>query len=90
MINNEKRIKDLSIGVTAPVLLPVVSSSQDSFAITYIARAAEVSRDEGSDDHERDNSLDRSGYVGHLALILSFLLKILRKLFYEKRIQELG
>ena len=42
-------------------------ASRDSFAITYIARAAEASRYEGGDDHEGDNSLDRSGYVSHLA-----------------------
>jgi hypothetical protein len=76
--------------VTAPVsLLSAVSSSRDSFA-TYIAGAAEASRYEDSHDHEEgDNSLDRSEYVGHLALILSFLFKILRKLYYEKRRKEL-
>jgi hypothetical protein len=42
---------------------------EDPFA-TYINGAAEASRYEGSDDHEKDNSLDRSGYDCHLALIL--------------------
>jgi hypothetical protein len=90
MSNRKIHFGKISAGVTAPVLLPIVASSRDSFAITYIAGAAEASRDEGSNDHERDNDFDRSGYVSHLALILSFLLKILRKLFYEKPIKELG
>ncbi len=79
MISNQKRIirapiteffcgtlwRDLSSGgstVAAPVSHPVVSS----------ARAAEASRYEGGDGHEGDNSLDRSGYVSHLVLSVSF------------------
>ena len=68
MINNEKRIKALgSRGTLHPSSLPIVSSSRNSLTFTYIAGAAEAIRDEGGDDHERDNNLDRSGYVGHLA-----------------------
>jgi hypothetical protein len=63
--------------VSTLVLHPVVASSRASFAVTYIARATEASRDECSDDHEGDNSLGRSGYVSHLASIVSFAKVIL-------------
>jgi hypothetical protein len=58
--------------VDALVSHPIDSSSRDSFTITYINRAAEASRDEGSDDHEGDKSLDGNGYVSHLASFVSF------------------
>jgi hypothetical protein len=38
--------------------------------VTYIDGAAEASRDEGGNDHKRDNALDRSGFFSHLVLIL--------------------
>jgi hypothetical protein len=70
--------------VTARVLLPAASSSRYSFTITYLAWAAEASRYEGSDDHEGDNGLDRSGCVSHLALILFFLFKWCESFFVRR------
>jgi hypothetical protein len=57
---------ELSTCSIIPVSHPIDSTLRNSFTNTDIARIDEGSRHEGSDDHEGDNSLDKSGYVSHL------------------------
>jgi hypothetical protein len=52
-----------------PSLISMLLGSRDKRPLP-LRGAAEASRDEGSNDHERDNNLDRHGYVSHLALFL--------------------
>jgi hypothetical protein len=56
---------ELSTCSIIPVSHPIDSSSRDSFTNAYIARTAEASRDEGSDDHEGDNKkVDTLSHLG--------------------------
>jgi hypothetical protein len=49
------------VGVTAPVPLPRVSSSRESFTLTLLELLK--NRDEGSDDHEGDTKISAVGGV---------------------------